>query len=256
MENRLNLSEDLARPAPAPVFTSADAEPVGGDAEKQTSSPGLLARRHRRHANPFAVRHPVPAFDPVAHFGRSAPIALDIGCGPGRFVAQLAQARPEYNVLGLEIRAHLVASTCAAVALAQRAARERGAAPVYGHALLANANVHLPTLLAERTVGFVSVNFPDPWYKKRHHKRRVLSEALLQVLRNKLLPGAQIHVMTDYEPLAHAMREALAAQDWLRDMVGAGVWCAHSTTGLTSEREQTHMARGEPIYRMAYQQVA
>lgn len=249
----MNPSEDFVRPAVA--SERGPAADALRDAVSRGSA-GLLARRHRRHANPFAVRHPVPAFDPVAHFGRSAPIALDIGCGPGRFVAELAQAHPEYNVLGLEIRAHLVASTCAAVAQVQREARERGAPPVYGHALLANANLHLPTLLADHTVGFVSVNFPDPWYKKRHHKRRVLTETLLHALRPKLLPGAQIHVMTDYEPLALAMRQALAAQDWLEDRVGAGVWCAHSTTGLTSEREQTHMARGEPIYRMAYQQVA
>src|SRR6478609_1711806 len=109
-------------------------------------------QRHRRHANPFTLRGPIGVPDWQAIYGREAPFAIDVGCGPGRFVWGLARLHPEWNVLGLEIRAHLVAETLAG-------AREAGLTNV--HALVANANLHLSALLPPASVAFVSVNFPD-----------------------------------------------------------------------------------------------
>ncbi|RYF03356.1 MAG: tRNA (guanosine(46)-N7)-methyltransferase TrmB, partial [Deltaproteobacteria bacterium] len=147
-------------------------------------------RRHRRHANPFTLRGPIEAPDWAAKFSRRAPLALDIGCGSGLFVQALAQARPQWDVVGLEIRPHLVQQT-----------NERMAACNLGNALciLANANAHLGELFAANSVAFVSLNFPDPWYKKRHHKRRVMQPQFLQALQPLLCDGAQIHAMTDYQ---------------------------------------------------------
>ena len=200
------------------------------------------ATRHRRHANPFTVRGPVavPSWEGI--FGRRAPLAVDVGCGPGLFVEELARARPDLDVVGLEIRQHLVEATLQAV---------RSASLGNAHALVANANLHLGALFEPNSLAQISFNFPDPWYKKRHHKRRVLTLALLAELLPKLRPGAQVHAMTDYEPLAQQMQQILQQCSALR-CAHPTPFCAQSTTGLTSEREKTHLHRGQPIYRLLF----
>ena len=211
--------------------------------DARTPNPPRSAKRYRIHVNPFSVRHDLSDLDLKALFVREAPLAIDVGCGPGLFVQQLAQAHPEFNVLGLEIRQHLVAST---LALAQQAGLHNV------QCLLANANIHLPKLLAPRSVAFLSVNFPDPWFKKRHHKRRVVNLDWLAAMGPALQEGAQIHAMSDYLPVAEHMRTALRAAPGFEDLHPGEAWPEHSTTGLQSEREQTHIGRGEPIYRMTF----
>lgn len=200
-------------------------------------------RRHRRHANPFTLRGPLEPLDLDALFGRDAPLALDIGCGPGRFVLELAQVHPEWNVLGVEIRPHLVNGCLSdAVRLGLKNAQ----------ALLANANLQLPESLPDAKVCFVSVNFPDPWYKKRHRKRRVVNAKWLEDLMPALAPGAQLHCMSDFLPIAEEMRAVLDGDErWERAFEEAD-FAEVSTTGLPTEREITHQARNEPIYRLSY----
>lgn len=203
----------------------------------------LARQRHRRHANPFTLRGPVAVPDWDSLFARPAPMALDIGCGPGRFVCDLAASRPDLNVVGVEIRQHLVDNVMAE-------ARALGLTNV--HALLCNANDQLPGILPDKALAFVSVNFPDPWYKKRHHKRRVMRSGLLDALIPKLRPGAQIHAMTDYQPVGEEMLAVLGAHPALQNLEPSGGLAPATTTGLTSEREIKHLQRGEQIYRMHF----
>ncbi len=211
--------------------------------EELQAVPENKTKRHRRHANPFTVRHDLSHIDIAGLFIRAAPLAIDIGCGPGLFVQQLATEHPEWNVLGLEIRPHLVAH---AQGLAQSAQLSNV------HCLLANASLHLPNLLGRGQVAFISVNFPDPWYKKRHHKRRVVDAAWLEAMGPSLAVGAEVHAMSDYLPIAEQMRDTLRQAAAFEDLTPGDAWPEASTTGLTSEREQTHLGRGEPIYRMAF----
>lgn len=205
-------------------------------------APAAGKGRHRRHANPFSVRCEQPPLHVATHFGRAAPIALDIGCGPGAYVVALACAQPHHNVLGLEIRPHLVAQGRAALAAA-------GAR--HADVLLANANLRIGEMLPDGSVAFVSINFPDPWFKKRHHKRRVVTREMLDTLARKLTAHAVVHVMTDYAPLAHAMRQTFVRSGYL-DHFDPGQWPTQSTTNIQSEREQWHQARGDRIWRMQF----
>jgi len=202
-----------------------------------------MRTRHRIHGNPFNVRHVIEAQPPWQDiYGRDAPLALDIGFGAGSFLLSLAKSKPDWDILGLEIRQHLVDNTMAT-------AFEQGVKNLF--ALKANANLHLGDLLPDQSVIFVSVNFPDPWFKKRHHKRRVINEAWLDTLLPKLIPDATIHVMTDFEPIGLEASLLFEAEPRLRRM-HEETFATASTTGVQSEREQTHMRREEPIYRLAY----
>ena len=200
-------------------------------------------RRYRQHGNPFTINAPSarPKWEEI--YGRPAPIAVDVGFGEGGFTTDLARAHPEWNVLGLEIRPHFVQWLL-------DAREEHQLTNLY--AMIANANLHLETLLEPDSVEFVSVNFPDPWFKRKHQKRRVVRPDWLEVLLPKLAPGARIHAMTDYEPVGHQIMEVLESCSELQNDLSPFVFAKETTTGLQSEREIIHTNRGEPIYRMSF----
>ncbi len=199
--------------------------------------------RHRQHGNPFNVHGDIERPDWPAIFGRSAPLALDIGFGAGQFAVALARRHPEWDVVGIEIRQHFVDQLLEA---AQRESLRNV------HAALANANTHLDPLIPDDSTVFVAINFPDPWFKNRHHKRRVVRPEWIATLSKKLRPGAELHMMSDYEPVAKQIESVLERAPDFSNVHGAGVFLSESTTGLPSEREVTHMKRGEPVYRLQF----
>lgn len=198
--------------------------------------------RHRRHANPFSLQHDPAPVDVLATYGRIAPLALDVGFGEGAFAIELARKHPEWNVLGIEIREHL----CRWL---NDGAAARGLKNLHG--VLANASTHVEKLVPERSVGFLAINFPDPCFKRRHMKRRVLSPEWLARLTPKLMPGAELHAMSDFEPIAREMAKILDKTAHWQVIVPFGS-DKESTTGIMTEREVKHSGRGEAIYRMAY----
>ena len=201
------------------------------------------ARRHRQHGNPFSIRGKLDRPNWKEMFGREAPFALDIGCGLGCFLLELARLHPEWNAVGFEIRKHFVDHV-------KRQAQALALPNV--DAVLANANSQLDDLIPEKSVAFVSLNFPDPWYKRRHHKRRVLQESWLDLLVKRLIPNAELHIMTDVAPLAYEMRDVLVSDHRFVHQQSTDGFATCTTTGIKSEREKTHEARKEPIYRLHF----
>jgi len=199
--------------------------------------------RHRIHANPFSVPKPDPIPNWDKTFGRKAPIALEIGFGIGGFLLDLGAKHPELNVLGIEIRQHFVNGV-----LKQAASRELSNV----QAIVANVNRDLDELLEDQSVSFVSVNFPDPWFKKRHHKRRVIQTDFLDILVRKMVPGGVFHLMTDFTPIGEDSLEIFEERMDFENLEGPGKFASESTTGIMSEREVTHMRRGDPISRLHY----
>ena len=164
--------------------------------------------RHRIHANPFSVPkpEPMPKWDEV--FGRKAPIALEIGFGIGGFLLDLGAKHPEWNVLGVEIRQHFVNGVLKQAGL-------RGLNNV--QAIVANINRDLDELLEDQSVAFVSVNFPDPWFKKRHHKRRIVKPEFVACLQKKLAVGGVFHMATDWENYAEHMLEVMTTAEGFKN---------------------------------------
>ena len=173
---------------------------------------GRISHAQRRALDELLSRHGVPfqnaPLDLARLFGRNAPKILEIGFGMGEATAAIAQAHPENDYLGLEVH------TPGVGALLKRIA-ELGLSNV--RLIQHDAVEVLQHMIAPATLGGVHIFFPDPWPKKRHHKRRLIQAPLLALLVSRMKPGATLHLATDWEDYALQMLEVLRAEPALRN---------------------------------------
>ena len=155
---------------------------------------------------------PIFAFTPdapidfAALFGNDNPVWLDIGFGNGESIIHAAQKYPNVNFLGIEV--HL---------------------PGVGHLLMAIDEFNLNNVriirndavdmlnlfIKDDSLAAVHIYFPDPWHKKRHHKRRIINQAFLDLIQTKLTHGGRLHYASDWEPYAIEVKELFAENTWL-----------------------------------------
>jgi tRNA (guanine-N7-)-methyltransferase len=149
-------------------------------------------------------------------FGNDAPVIMEIGFGNGDATWQMAQAHPAENYLGVEVHQ-----------------------PGVGHLLLKMkqhgimniriANDDAVEFLRERvpteSLAGVRIYFPDPWPKKRHHKRRLIQPSLIELLASRMLPGALLHLATDWEPYAQHMLEVMRSSEIFVNLSPSGDFC-------------------------------
>ncbi len=133
-------------------------------------------------------------------FGRSAPVVAEIGFGNGDALARQAAAHPETDYLGLEVHRPGVGRLLARVAA-------EGLTNV--RVVCADAKEILARNIPDESLAAVYVLFPDPWPKKRHHKRRLVQPEFVQLVRRKLKPGGVLHLATDWPAYAEHMEAVL-----------------------------------------------
>ena len=202
----------------------------------------------RQHVNPLSrfFQQPLPLPPPAELFAvPGQPLHLDIGCARGRFLLALAAREPQRNHLGVEIRRALVS--------AAEADRQRQQLTNL-HYLFCNANVSLEGWLADLPAGLldlVSIQFPDPWFKKKHHKRRVLQPALLLAIAAALAPGKRLFVQSDVLAVIEPMLAVIEASGCFERPSGdARPWRATNPLPVPTERERHVLAQGLPVYRL------
>ncbi|MFN7699767.1 MAG: tRNA (guanosine(46)-N7)-methyltransferase TrmB [Deltaproteobacteria bacterium] len=172
-----------------------------------------------------------------------APRELEIGFGRGRFLVERARAAPGSRILGIEIKAkwgHLVE---------QRRLRE-GLHHVV--ALAGDARQILPRLGPSRSLARVFLHFPDPWWKKKHGKRRVLDDDFLREVARLLAPGGELFVQTDVEDRAIEMRERIEAYTLEGELAfdRQGGFDIANPYGARSNREARADEDHLPVYRV------
>ncbi|MCJ2543356.1 tRNA (guanosine(46)-N7)-methyltransferase TrmB [Thermostichus vulcanus] len=200
-----------------------------------------LSHRVRQHVNPLQVQYQQPASPP--HWERvyrrlAQPFHLDIGTGSGRFLLRIAQEQPEWNFLGVEIRQPLVER-------ANRWRDELGLDNV--HFLFGNINVSLRHLFAPGDLSRVTLQFPDPWFKKRHHKRRVVQPQLVADLALLLRPGSPVFLQSDVKEVAEEMVGRFLEHPQFWDPYAGPL--DHNPLGIPTQREWHCQQLGLPIYR-------
>lgn len=157
----------------------------------------------------YGIDYSAKPLDYASAFGREAPVTLEIGFGNGENLVGMAARAPESNFLGIEVH-------------------EPGA----GHCLMKiselqlenirimchDANEVLRNIVEDHSLARVNLFFPDPWPKKRHHKRRIVQREFIELLAQKLLPGGIFHVATDWENYAEHIEAQMLASDAFRLM--------------------------------------
>ena len=165
---------------------------------------GSGQQRARAELGPrFVLPFAAEPLDAAAVFGRRAPLVIEIGFGMGDATAQIAAAMPDHDFLGIEVHV-------AGVGALLRRIGEAGLENV--RIVQHDAVEVLRAMIAPATLAGVHVFFPDPWPKKRHHKRRLIQPAFVAPLAERLAPGGYLHCATDWQPYAEQMLEVLAAE--------------------------------------------
>lgn len=203
-----------------------------------------MSRRVRKHANPFTVVTRVAPLDRRAQFGREAKLEVDVGCGAGDFLLRRARARPDLDFVGFEIRRPLV-----------EAANARARAEGLRNMVVFYANAHENVDLAPPgEVTRFCIQFPDPCFKRRHWKRRIVQPFFVRRMAEQLPIGGEIFAQSDVRPLAEEMLEMLTAERALEPRLPTDLSGANPFEERT-EWERQHEREGEPVYRMLFEKV-
>lgn len=200
--------------------------------------------RVHQHVNPLSpyYRQAPKPVDLKAVFPHpDRPLLLDIGCARGRFLLKMAAAEPACNYLGVEIREPLVDE-------ANRLAAEAGLTNLRYE--FCNAMIWLDRLLhdiPEHILETVTIQFPDPWFKKKHAKRRMVNQDLVDVVSAKLKPEGMIFVQTDIEFLAEEMFAMFRSNPALSEFSND-----ENPFPVRTEREVAVEEKALPVYRRTF----
>ena len=171
---------------------------------------GRVSNAQRRAVDTLSSVYGIPyapgALDFERIFGRRAPTILEIGFGMGETTSLIAQAHPENNYLGIEVHTPGVGSLLKLIAenaLGNLRLVQHDAVEVLEH------------MIAPASLAGAHIFFPDPWPKKRHHKRRLIQPAFVALLASRLAPGAYLHAATDWQEYAEQILAVFAAEPTL-----------------------------------------
>ena len=184
----------------------------------------------------------VPDLDAV--FGRRAPRFLEIGFGMGEGLAAIAAAHPENDYLGVEVHTPGVGAL-----LKQIGEHSLTNVRVIQH----DAVDVLTNMLEPGSLAGVHIFFPDPWHKKRHHKRRLVQPPLVALLASRLAPGGYIHLATDWQDYAEQMLAVLAAEPQLQNTVAD--YAPRPDTRPLTRFERRGMRLGHGVWDLLFRRV-
>lgn len=156
----------------------------------------------------YGIAFDARPIDAMRIFGREAPLVLEIGSGMGETTAAIAQARPDTDFLALEVHGPGVGSLLRRIA-------ELGLTNL--RVMRHDAYEVIDQMIGDATLEGAHVFFPDPWPKKRHHKRRLIQSPFVALLARRLKPGGYLHLATDWEEYGAQMLQVLTAEPLLRN---------------------------------------
>ena len=178
-----------------------------------------------------------------AQFGAERPLILEIGFGYGAFLIHLARQNPDANVIGVE-----VASKC--LTAAENAVERQKLTNV--RIVHSTAETALHHLFQPTTINQVHINFPDPWFKKKHGHRRLMQHDTLDAIVNRLQPGGLLYLATDIIEYAEMSAELLAETPGLDNRLDTP-WALTMPGRVVTKYEGRALRDGRDCYYFAYQ---
>lgn len=202
--------------------------------------------RHWAHLGADVSALPEGALDTESWFGRQAPLVLEIGSGMGETTARLVADEPGVNYLAVEVYEP---------GLAQLIMRAESAQVQNLRLLRGDASVLLREHIEPDSLSEVRIYFPDPWPKKRHHKRRLVQPDVVRLIATRLRPGGVLHLATDWENYAEQMMEVCAAEPLLGNRFAAqpGGWAPRPSWRPVTKFENRAHDEGREVHDLIFE---
>ena len=189
--------------------------------------------------------HPAATVDLIEAFGREAELIVEIGPGAGESLIPMAKARPQANVLALEVYQPAIARMLSQLA-------RTGLDNV--RIVEADAVAAMEYLLPAGSADEIWLFFPDPWHKARHHKRRLLTSEFAALSASRMRPGGIWRIATDWADYAEWIREVLDSDPCFANMHSDG-WAPRWNARPVTHFEQRGLDAGRQIFDLAYRRV-
>jgi tRNA (guanine-N7-)-methyltransferase len=192
----------------------------------------------------YGVEYGAQPLDLDALFGRRAPRVVEIGFGNGENLAALATAHPERDYLGIEVHRSGVGRLMLAAENAQLTNLR-----IVCH----DAVEVLERQIAAEALDEVLILFPDPWHKKRHHKRRLIQPPFVSLIVSRLKSGGLLRLATDWEPYAQQMLEVLGANSSLANLSADNGFIERPSERIVTRFEKRGARLGHGVWDLAFQ---
>ncbi|MGP4842868.1 tRNA (guanosine(46)-N7)-methyltransferase TrmB [Marinobacter sp. 1Y8] len=200
-------------------------------------------RAYERNWAKYGLTREHGMIDPREIFGREAVLNLEIGFGMGQSLAAMAEAAPEQDFIGVEVHT-------AGVGALLKEIEDRGLENVRVYNIDANDVIDL--CLPDAGLDGVMLFFPDPWHKKRHHKRRLVQPEFVQRIRHKLRVGGIFHLATDWENYAEHMMEVLGASEGFANTQSEGSYSPRPEQRPQTKFERRGLDRGHGVWDLLF----
>ncbi len=181
--------------------------------------------------------------DPFRLFGNRRPLYLEIGFGNGEALAEMAARHPENNYLGIEVHRPGVGHL-----LLRLEAQQQENVRVIRQDAMEVLHHHLPDGVLDGVMLF----FPDPWHKKRHHKRRIVRPEFVALLARRMKSGGRLHFATDWEDYARQMMRVLSEADAFENSQGRGQFAPRPEARPLTRFEQRGRRLGHGVWDLLF----
>ncbi|MGK2913998.1 MAG: tRNA (guanosine(46)-N7)-methyltransferase TrmB [Porticoccaceae bacterium] len=234
------------------VIDCHDAPPQGPEFKRKAVRSyvirgGRATLAQERALHQYGPRYRVSLYDGVVNwaqvFGRSAPVVLEIGFGMGDSLLRMARAEPDKDFVGIEV--HVPG---AGRLLNNAVALELTNLRIY----LADAVDVLADCIPDQSLLRVQLYFPDPWHKKKHHKRRLVQPNFVAKIRDKLQLGGIFHMATDWQPYAEHMADVMAEAPGFENTQGDSVFAPRPEFRPLTKFEQRGVHLGHGVWDLLY----
>jgi tRNA (guanine-N7-)-methyltransferase len=177
-------------------------------------------------------------------FGNSNPLSLEIGFGNGKFLIEIAALNPHLNFLGIDFYHKGIRKLVSRINKLQL----QNIRILYG-----DARDRIPRVFEDGQLDAIYINFPDPWPKKRHIKRRLIKPEFMSMLTTKVIRDGYIHLATDSESYANEMMETLSKATGLKNSYGTGKFREQREDFPQSKYERSFINAGDKIFYLEFQ---
>ncbi|WP_054674961.1 tRNA (guanosine(46)-N7)-methyltransferase TrmB [Parasalinivibrio latis] len=180
-------------------------------------------------------------------FGNDNPVVLEIGFGMGASLVEMAKNAPEKNFVGIEVHRPGVGACL-------MAARENNLTNL--RVMCHDAVEVFASMIPDSSLATVQLFFPDPWHKKRHHKRRIVQDAFAQMVREKLAIGGVFHMATDWENYAEHMAEVMNVSEGYKNQATDGDYIPRPEERPLTKFEQRGHRLGHGVWDLKFERIA